>query len=55
VEVAKRRYSVQKIVDLIHNPQPQNWPDYPTEMPPMPQVPNADAAKIAAWINSLAK
>ena len=55
VEVAKRRYSVQKIVDLIHNPQPQNWPDYPTEMPPMPQVPSADAAKIAAWINSLAK
>ena len=55
VDVAKRRYSVQKIVSLIHNPQPQNWPDFPTEMPPMPQVPNADAAKIAAWINSLAK
>ena len=54
-DVAKRRYSVQKIVSLIHTPQPQNWPDYPTPMPPMPQVPASDAAKIATWINSLAK
>ena len=53
IEVAKRKYSNQKIVELIHNPQPKNWPDYATEMPPMPQVPRADALKIAAWINSL--
>ena len=52
-EVAKRKYSNDKIVQLIHNPQPQNWPDYATEMPPMPQVTRADALKIAAWINSL--
>jgi cytochrome c551/c552 len=52
-EVAKRKYSVNKIVQLIYNPQPQNWPDYATPMPPMPQVPEADARKIAAWINSL--
>jgi len=52
-DVAKRKYSNEKIVQLIHNPQPQNWPDYATEMPPMPQVPRADALKIAAWINSL--
>jgi hypothetical protein len=32
--VAKRNYSVEKIVNLIYNPQPQNWPDYATEMPP---------------------
>ncbi|WP_242920629.1 hypothetical protein [Pontibacter liquoris] len=52
-EVAKRKYTAQKIVELIHNPNPQNWPDYATEMPPMPQVPKADAMKIALWINSL--
>ena len=54
-EVAKRKYSNEKIVDLIYNPQPQNWPDYATPMAPMPQVPRADALKIAAWINSLAR
>lgn len=53
VDVAKRNYSNEKIVELIHSPQPQNWPGYATEMPPMPQVPKADALKIAAWINSL--
>lgn len=53
VDVAKRKYSVEKIVQLIHNPQPQNWPGYSTEMPPMPQVSKSDATKIAKWINSL--
>lgn len=52
-DIAKRKYSDEKIAELIKNPQPQNWPDYPTEMPPMPQVPKADVVKIAAWINSL--
>jgi len=52
-DVAKRNYTNEQIVELIHNPKPQNWPDYATEMPPMPQVPRADALKIAAWINSL--
>ena len=53
VDVAKRKYTNDQIVDLIYNPKPKNWPDYATEMPPMPQVPKADALKIAAWINSL--
>ncbi|RYD78345.1 MAG: cytochrome c [Sphingobacteriales bacterium] len=55
VEIAKRKYSAEKIYSLIHNPQPQNWPGYSTEMPPMPQVTKAEALKIAAWINSLDK
>lgn len=54
-DVAKRKYSGEKILSLIHNPQPQNWPGYSTEMPPMPQVTKADGLKIAAWINSLNK
>ncbi|MVM35927.1 c-type cytochrome [Spirosoma sp. HMF4905] len=53
-DVAKRKYTNDQIVDLIYSPKPHNWPDYATEMPPMPQVPKADALKIAAWINSLA-
>ncbi|RZL18025.1 MAG: c-type cytochrome, partial [Pedobacter sp.] len=55
IEIAKRKYSPEKIVQLIHNPQPQNWPGYSTEMPPMPQVTKAEGLKIAAWINSLDK
>jgi len=54
-EIAKRKYSPDKIFQLIHNPQPQNWPGYSTEMPPMPQVTKAEALKIAGWINSLGK
>ena len=52
-DVAKRNYSAEKIVELIYNPQPQNWPDYATPMAPMPQVPKDQALKIANWINSL--
>jgi cytochrome c551/c552 len=51
--IAQRKYTPQQIVNLIYNPQPQNWPDYATEMAPMPQVPKEDALKIAKWINTL--
>jgi cytochrome c551/c552 len=51
-DVAKRKYSNEKIVELIYRPQPKNWSGY-TEMAAMPQVPRADALKIATWINSL--
>lgn len=54
-DIAARKYSDKEIVELIHNPKPENWPDYATEMPPMAHVPEADALKIAAYINSLAK
>ncbi len=53
-DIAKRKYSTQKIVSLVHNPQPQNWPDY-TPMSPMAHVPKKDIEKIAVWINSLRK
>jgi len=52
-DVAKRKYSNEKIVELIYNPQPKNWPEHTTPMAPMPQVPKEEALKIAAWINSL--
>ena len=52
-DIAKRGYTAEKIVELIYNPQPENWPDYATPMAPMPQVPKDQALKIANWINSL--
>lgn len=52
-DISKRNYSPEKILQLIHNPQPENWPQYPTPMPPMPQVKKEDGLKIAAYINSL--
>ncbi|MEX0881867.1 MAG: hypothetical protein WDZ72_00195, partial [Cyclobacteriaceae bacterium] len=44
-EVAKRKYSAEEIVALIHTPKPENWPEYATPMPPMPHVPKEDALK----------
>ncbi len=54
-EIAKRKYSVAQMVNLIYEPKPKNWPDFETPMAPMPHVPKKDAEKIAAWINSLVK
>ncbi|WP_419701660.1 c-type cytochrome [Mucilaginibacter sp. NFX135] len=54
-DVAKRKYSVAELIQLIHSPKPEHWPDYSTPMPPMPQVPKEEARKIALWIKSLAK
>jgi len=52
-EIAKRKYSISKIVELVYTPQPQNWPDYSTPMAPMAHVPKKDIEKIAAWINTI--
>jgi cytochrome c551/c552 len=52
-EIAKRKYSADRIAQLIANPEPSNWPDFSTPMPPMPQVSKQEAKKIADWINSL--
>lgn len=52
-DIAKRKYSNQRIVDLIYKPEPKNWPEHETPMAAMPQVPKDEAMKIAVWINSL--
>ncbi|TAH09099.1 MAG: hypothetical protein EAZ13_01520 [Sphingobacteriia bacterium] len=54
-EIAKRNYSTEQIIKLIYNPKKSNWPDYATEMPPMPHIPKKDVKKIAEWIQSLKK
>jgi len=54
-EIAKRKYKVEEILELIKNPKPEHWPEYSTPMPPMPQVSAKDARMIASWIISLDK
>ncbi|WP_025765071.1 c-type cytochrome [Dyadobacter tibetensis] len=51
-DVAKKKYSAEKIVELVHSPKPENWPGYPP-MAPMAHVPKGDIVIIANWINSL--
>ncbi|MEN1784102.1 MAG: c-type cytochrome [Bacteroidota bacterium] len=51
--IAKRNYSAERIVELIYNPEPENWPDFATPMAAMPQVPKDEALRIAQWINTL--
>ena len=51
-EVAKKKYTPDEIVELVHNPKPEHWPGYPP-MAPLAHVPKADIIVIANWINSL--
>ena len=51
-EIAKKGYTPDRIVQLIYNPEPSNWPGYPP-MTPMPNVPKEEAEKIAKWITEL--
>lgn len=52
LSISKRKYSAQKIAELIANPQPADWPGFPP-MAPIKNVPFEDVKKIAKWINSL--
>ena len=52
-DIAKRNYTDKQILALVYKPNPQNWPDYATEMAPMSHVPAVDVLKIASWINGL--
>lgn len=54
-EIAKRNYTAKEIVELIYKPKPSNWPDYPSPMIGLPNVPKDEALKIAEWIVSLNK
>lgn len=52
-EIAKRKYSNERILELIYKPEPNNWPDFKMPMTPLPFVSKDEGLKIAAWINSL--
>lgn len=51
-EVAKKKYTPDQIVELVHSPKPEHWPGYPP-MAPLAHVPKADIIVIANWINAL--
>jgi cytochrome c551/c552 len=54
-EIAKKKYSVAQIIQLIQKPNPSNWPGFATKMPPMAHVPKSELNQIAQWIKSLEK
>jgi mono/diheme cytochrome c family protein len=54
-EIATRKYSIAKIVQLIQKPSPANWPGYATKMPPMAHVAKSELTQIAQWIKSQEK
>jgi cytochrome c551/c552 len=54
-EIAKKKYSVNQIVQLIQKPNPEHWPGYATRMPSMAHVSKNELNKIAEWIKSLEK
>ena len=51
-EIAKRGYGEEEIIELIKNPNPKNWPNYPP-MAPITWVAEKELATIASWIKSL--
>lgn len=54
-KIAERKYSVARLIELIREPEPGNWPEYAIAMPPMSHVPQQDVARLARWIKSLEK
>ncbi|SIS54654.1 Glucose/arabinose dehydrogenase, beta-propeller fold [Zobellia uliginosa] len=55
IDISSRKYSTERIMELIYKPEPENWPEYATPMPRMRNVPTDSAEKIAQWINTLKK
>ena len=50
--IAQRGYTQKKLVQLIKEPVPENWPDYPP-MAPMAWIEGEQLGAMAAWIASL--
>jgi cytochrome c551/c552 len=52
--IAKRGYTDKELVQLIKEPVPENWSDYPP-MAPMAWVEDKQLEAMAVWIASLPK
>lgn len=50
-DVAAKKYSSKRIIQLIGKPEPANWPGYPPMAPQ--RVAKADLSKIAGWLVSM--
>jgi cytochrome c len=53
-DIAAKKYTKKRIIQLVKNPEPANWPGYPA-MAPQATVPKEDIGKIADWLVSLSK
>ncbi len=51
-DIARKKYSKKRIIELVYKPEPANWPGYPP-MVAQPTVPKADLGKIADWLATL--
>jgi len=50
--IAQREYTQKELVQLIKEPVPENWPDYPP-MAPMAWIEGAQLEAMSTWIASL--
>jgi cytochrome c len=48
-DIAAKKYSKKRILELVAKPEPGNWPGYPP-MAPLPTAPKEDLNSIAAWL-----
>lgn len=51
-ELAKQGYTAKKLGNLLRNPQPANWPDYPP-MEPVRNITQAEIKVLADWLHTL--
>ncbi|MCB0532293.1 MAG: hypothetical protein H6574_02150 [Lewinellaceae bacterium] len=51
-DLSQKKYSAKKMLKLIREPQPGNWPDYPP-MAPIQTISSAEVKLVADWLNGL--
>jgi cytochrome c len=48
-DIAAKKYSKKRILELVAKPDPNNWPGFPP-MAPQATVPKEELGKIAMWL-----
>jgi cytochrome c551/c552 len=51
-DIAAKKYSAKRIMELVKKPEPANWPGY-VPMLAQSTVPKAELTKIANWLSKL--
>jgi cytochrome c len=51
-DIAAKKYSAKRIMELVKKPEPGNWPGY-VPMLAQTNIPKADLTKIANWLSKL--
>lgn len=50
--ISQRKYSIDQMLDLIHNPRPENWPGF-TKMTPIPEITKEEVVLLKNWMDTL--